>query len=247
MENIVIEVEKRNEKEIKNKVSKKLKAKNYIPAVVYGLKKDPVSIKVKEKEFKDIVKGKSIYSAIFNLKMDSSKKSSKETVLIKEFQRDAITREFLHIDFLRIKMKKEIETAVPIHILNEEIAVGIKEKGGVLQHGLRELHISCLPVDIPDYIGYDITELDMGSAVRVSDINVSDKIKILNDPEEIVVSVIHPTQLKEEEEEVEEEELGEEELGEEKLEEPEVIGKGKEEQEPEEEKGHKEEKGSSEK
>ena len=242
MENIVIEVEKRNEKEIKNKVSKKLKAKDYIPAVVYGLKKDPVSIKVKEKKFKDIIKGKSIYSAIFNLKMDSSKKSSKETVLIKEFQRDAITREFLHIDFLRIKMEKEIETAVPIHILNEEIAVGIKEKGGVLQHGLREMHISCLPVDIPDYIEYDIEGLDMGSAVRVSDINVSDKIKILNDPEEVVVSIIHPTQLKEEEEEEEVEEGLEEEL-----EEPEVIGKGKEEQEPEEEEGHKEEKSSSEK
>ncbi len=240
MENIVIEVEKRSEKEIKNKVSKKLKTKNYIPAVVYGLKKDPVSIKLKEKEFKDIIKGKSIYSGIFNLKIDGSGKGSKETVLVKEFQRDAITREFLHIDFLRIKMEKEIETTVPIHILNEEISIGIKEKGGVLQHGLRELHISCLPADIPDYIGYDIAGLDMGSAVRVSDINVSDKIKILNDPEELVVSIIHPTQLKEEEEEEEEE-------VEEEVEEPEVIGKGKEEREPEEEKGHPEAKSSSEK
>ncbi len=240
MENISLAVEKRDDSEIKNKASRKLRNKDYIAAVVYGLKKEPVSIKVKEKEFKDLLKGRSIYSLIFDMHIDGVKKDKKEAVLIKEFQRDPITREFLHVDFLRIQMEKEIETTVPVHIINEEIAIGIKEGGGVLQHGLRELHISCLPVDIPDYIEYDIKDLDMGVAIRVSDINISDKIKILNDPEEVVVSIIHPTQLKEEElvteEEVEEEEVAE----------PEVIGKAKEEQ-PEEEKEHPEEKGSKEK
>jgi large subunit ribosomal protein L25 len=239
MDNIVLEVERRSEKEVKNKVSGKLKRKNYIPAVVYGLKKEPISIKVKEKEFKDILKGKSIYSLIFNLQVDGKKKKENEIALIKEFQRDPITREFLHLDFLRIQMEKEIETTVPIHIINEEIAVGIKEKGGVLQHGLRELHISCMPADIPEYIEYDIKELDMGDAVRVSEISISDKIKILNDPDEVIVSIIHPTQLKEEEEEVSEEEIEEE------VTEPEVIGRGKE--EPEEEKERPEGKGSREK
>lgn len=240
MENIVLEVEKRNEKEIRNRVSRKLKSKNYIPAIVYGLKKEPLCIKVKEKEFRSLLKGKSIYSMIFNLKINGGKKSGRETVLIKEFQRDPITREFIHLDFLRIQMEKEIETTVPIHIINEEIAVGIKEKGGVLQHGLRELHISCLPANIPDYIEYDIKDLDMGSAVRVSDIDISDNIKILNDPEEVVVSIIHPTQLKEEEVAAEEE-------AEEEITEPEVIGRGKEEPEEEEEKEHPEEKSSREK
>lgn len=141
-------------------------------------------------------------------------------------------------------MEKEIETTVPIHIINEEVAVGIKEGGGVLQHGLRELHISCLPADISEYIEYDIKDLDMGVTVRVSDINISDKIKILNDPEEVVVSIIHPTQLKEEEVAVEE-------GAEEGIVEPEVIGKEK--VEPEEEKvkqkeeGHSREKDSKEK
>jgi len=239
MESITIEVERRDKKEIKNKVSKKLRNKDYIPAVVYGLKKDPVSIKLKEKEFKDVLKGKSIYSVIFDMKINGTKKAEKETVLIKEFQRDPITGEFLHLDFLRIQMEKEIETTVPIHIINEEISIGVKEKGGVLQHGLRELHISCLPADIPDYIEYDIKDLDMGFTIRVSDINISDKVKILNDPDEVVVSIIHPTQLKEEEVVSEEEEVEEE------VTEPEVIGKGKE--EPSEEKEQLDEKSSKEK
>jgi large subunit ribosomal protein L25 len=244
MENIALLVEKRDESEVKNKASRKLKHKNYIPAVMYGLKKEPVSIKIKEKEFKDLLKGRSIYSLIFDMHIDGAKKDKKETVLIKEFQRDPITRRFLHVDFIRIQMEKEIETSVPIHILNEEIALGIKDGGGVLQHGLRELHISCFPADIPEFIEYDIKNLDMGIAIRVSDIDISDKIKILNDPEEVVVSIIHPTQLKEEE-------LAPEEEAEEEITEPEVIGKEKE--EPEEEKGtpreegHQKEKGSKEK
>lgn len=236
MENIALAVEKRNDSEIKSNASRRLRNKHYIPAVVYGLKEEPVSIKVKEKEFKDLLKGRSIYSLIFDMHVDGAKKNKKETVLIKEFQRDPITREFLNVDFLRIQMEKEIETTVPIHIINEEVAVGIKEGGGVLQHGLRELHISCLPADISEYIEYDIKDLDMGVTVRVSDINISDKIKILNDPEEVVVSIIHPTQLKEEL--VTEEEA-------EKVVEPEVIGKEKE--ELAEEKEHPKEKGSREK
>jgi large subunit ribosomal protein L25 len=246
MENISLAVEKRSESELKSRSSKRLRVTNYIPAVVYGLNKEPVSIKVDEKEFKNLLKGKSIFSMIFNMQIDGAKKNSKETVLIKEFQRDPITREFIHLDFLRIKMENEIETSVPIHIINEEIATGVKEGGGVLQHGLRELHISCLPKNIPEYIEYDIKDLDMGIAVRVSDINVPGEIKILNDPEEVVVSIIHPTELKEEEL------VTEEEAEEEEIVEPEVIGKEKEEPEEEvkeqlKEEEHKKEKGSKEK
>ncbi len=254
MENIGLVVEKRDDSEVKNNASRRLKNNNYIPAVMYGLNKEPVSIKVKEREFKNLLKGRSIFSLIFDMQVDGTKK---ETVLIKEFQRDPITREFLHLDFLRIQMEKEIETTVPVHIINEEIAIGVKDGGGVLQHGLRELHISCLPKDIPEYIEYDIKNLDMGIAIRVSDIEISDKIKILNDHEEVVVSIIHPTQLKEEEL------VTEEEAEEEEIAEPEVIGKEKEEPGEEEkeqskgeghkkekssrEEGHKKEKGSKEK
>ncbi|NQT67759.1 MAG: 50S ribosomal protein L25 [Actinobacteria bacterium] len=236
MENIALAVEKRNDSEIKSNASRRLRNKNYIPAVVYGLKEEPVSVKIRGKEFKGLLKGRSIYSLIFDMHVDGAKKNKKETVLIKEFQRDPITREFLNVDFLRIQMEKEIETTVPIHIINEEVAVGIKESGGVLQHGLRELHIYCFPADIPEYIEYDIKDLDIGVTVRVSDINISDKIKILNDPEEVVVSIIHPTQLKEEEVAVEE-------GAEEGIVEPEVIGKEK--VEPEEEKAKQKEEGRS--
>ena len=124
-------------------------------------------------------------------------------------------------------MKKEIETTVPINILSDDIAVGIKDSGGVLQHGLRELHILCLPADIPEHIDYDIKDLGMNEIVRVENIEVDEKIKILNDPSEVIVSIIPPTELKEEELVTEEEELEEE------MEEPELVGKEKPEEEAE--------------
>jgi large subunit ribosomal protein L25 len=220
MSNLALKAEVRNQDEIGNRSARKLGRLNYIPAVMYGLEKEPVNIKVNKKDFTDLLKGHSISSVIFDINLDTDSKK-KESVIVKEYQKNPISRELIHLDFLRIEMKKEIETTVPIRILNEEVAVGIKESGGVLQHGLRELHISCLPSDIPEHIDYDISELQMGEAVRVENIEVEEKIKILNDPHEVVVSIIPPTQLKEEEL------APEEEAEEEEMEEPEVIGKEK--------------------
>ena len=222
MENTVLTAEKRKDKEIGKKSTRKLNREDYIPATMYGLNKKPESIKIRGKKFKELLKGHNVSSMIFDIDLkDETKK--REAVIVKDYQRNPITREFMHLDFLRIQMKKEIETSVPIRILNEEIAIGIKDGGGVLQHGLRELNISCLPADIPENIIYDIKDLDMGIAIRVEDIEVSEKIKILNGPREVIVSIIHPTELKEEDlvtEEVEGEEEAE-------AEEPELIGKEK--------------------
>jgi large subunit ribosomal protein L25 len=230
MKNIDLQVEVRDEKELKSRISRKLALLDYIPAVLYGLEKKPVSIKVKRKEMSRLLKGHNISSVIFDLHLDKSAKD-KEAVIIKEYQRDPISRELRHLDFLRIQMKKEIETSVPVKILNEEIAKGIKEEGGVLQHGLRELHIVCLPADIPEFIEYDIEELGMNEIIRVENIEKDEKIRILNDPSEVLVSIIPPTELKEEElaPEVEGEEGEEEEV----MEEPELIGKEKPEEEEE--------------
>jgi large subunit ribosomal protein L25 len=99
-------------------------------------------------------------------------------------------------------MKNEVTIHVPIVILNEEKAYGIKEEGGVLQHGVREIEIACLPKDIPEHISIDMTELKIGAIIKISDIEVAENVKILSDPNEMVFTIIHASHLKEEEEEV---------------------------------------------
>ncbi|MBE3095406.1 MAG: hypothetical protein IMZ52_10280 [Actinobacteria bacterium] len=115
-------------------------------------------------------------------------------------------------------MEKEVETTVPVVILNEEESIGVKEEDGVVQHGLRELHIACLPMQIPERITYDIIDLKMGHIIKVSDLIIDSEVRVLNHPEEIIVSIIHPTHLVVEEVAVEEEEAAAE---------PEVILKEK--------------------
>jgi large subunit ribosomal protein L25 len=216
MKSLALEAEKRDKEEIKNNSARRLGSLGYIPAIMYGLNKEPVSIKVSKKDITKLLKGHSISSVIFDINIDKKDKS-KDAVIIKEYQKDPISNELIHLDFLRIQMKKEIETSVPVKIINEDISIGIKEEGGVLQHGLRELHISCLPADIPEYIEYDIKDLKINDIIRVENIVVDEKIKLLNDPSEVVISIIPPSELKEEELEAEEE-------VEEKAEEPEIVG-----------------------
>lgn len=233
MENLVIEVDMRQNDELKKNASGRLRREGYIPAVLYGLNKSPVCIKVDAKEFKELSKGKrATTSLIFDLKINGDKKSKKEAVLLKDIQRAPISREFVHLDFLRIEMEKEVETVAPIVIINEESSPGVKEEGGVLQHGIRELHISCLPKNIPEKIELDVINMGMGDVLKVSDMEVEENIKILSDPSEVVVSIIHPTHLKVEEETAVEEEAAVEE--EEK--EPEIVGREKKEDKEEKEK-----------
>jgi large subunit ribosomal protein L25 len=220
MSNTALKVDKRSKEELKKNASRRLRTEVFIPAVVYGLAQKPLEIKINSKDFKDTIKGKSLSNLILDMHVKVDGKDKTETTLIKDMQKDPINADILHIDFIRIQMKTEVEATVPIHILNEEISTGIKEENGVLQHGLREVHIMSLPADIPDTLEYDIKELHIGENVRVSDLNVKEGIRILNNPEEVVVSIIHPTHLVVEEPVEEEVEAAAEE-------EPELITKAK--------------------
>jgi large subunit ribosomal protein L25 len=231
MSNVVLNVEKRSDSELKKNASRRLRASEFVPGTIYGLNLEPVSIKVNAVKFKDVLKGRSMANLILDMHIKDDGEEKKEITLIKEIQKHPINSKLIHIDFIRIQMKKEVETSVPVIILNEEESIGVKEDGGVIQHSLREIHVACLPTDIPENIEIDLLELHLGDSVRVENIDLGEKIKILSNPEEVIVSIIHPTHLVIEEPEVEEEEELEEEV-----EEPEVIGKdkeGKEEEVPE--------------
>jgi large subunit ribosomal protein L25 len=195
MSNVLLKAVRRNENELKKNASRRLRTGGFIPATIYGQSEDPVSVKFNTLEFKDILKDHSISNLILDIHVKADGKDKKETTIIKEIQKGPINAEFLHVDFLRIQMKKEVETIVPVAILNEEESIGVKEESGVVQHGLRELHISCLPADIPEKIEYDIKELHIGQNIRISDLAAIDGVKILNHPEEVIVSIIHPTHL----------------------------------------------------
>jgi large subunit ribosomal protein L25 len=149
--------------------------------------------------------------------------------LVREKQLDFIRNSIIHVDFLAVSMTEKITASVGVHIVGE--APAVKEFGAILVTGLTELEVECLATDLPERFTVDVSGLtEISSGVYVKDVVPPPNVEILSDPEEVLV--VATAMAEEEEEEVEEEALLE---GEEELEEPEVIGRGKEDEEGEEE------------
>jgi large subunit ribosomal protein L25 len=120
--------------------------------------------------------------------------SGSTSVMLKDWQYDPMRGHLLHADMVRIAMDKALQVNVPITSVGE--AKGVKLQGGIFEFVLREVEVECLPQDIPEQISIDISELEIGSNFRVSDLRVDPKLKILSDPELVVAHVIAPKEEK---------------------------------------------------
>lgn len=187
-------------------VARKLRREGLLPGVVYGRKRQPQPLIVNPEELQNKVSG----NVIFDLDITGDGEGS-ETVMIKDIQRDPIKGNLIHIDFQHISMDEKISVSVLLNLQGD--AEGIRE-GGVLQQLLREVEVECLPANIPEELTLDISELTIGNSLLVSDLEVPDDVEVLTPLDEVIVTIVTPTELVEEEEEEEEEEFLE----------PEVIG-----------------------
>lgn len=201
--------------------AKRLRANGKVPAVLYGEKIKTIPLMVDERKFAKLVSSEAGTNVVLQLKIEGESKS--QTAIIKEIQRNPVKDTFLHIDFQKIAMHEAIEAQVPITVVGE--SPGVKE-GGVLQHGLREIQIKALPKNLPDHFEVSVEGVSIGDSIKVADLPKMEGVEILSDEEETVLSVVPPTELKEEELIVEEEVAEPELVGEEeeaKLEEEEVA------------------------
>jgi large subunit ribosomal protein L25 len=218
MANEIISVEAELREPGSTNQAKRLRAAGKLPAVLYGEDRDPRPIVVSPRQIVEILQSGQGQNAILNLTVGEGKE---QTALIHDYQVDPISHKLLHCDFKRISLDVAVEVTVPIHTVGEP--KGVKQDGGVLDTVLREIDVRCLPTSIPDYLEVDVTELMIGDAVHVSDLPVPEGVELLVESDLTVATVAPPQEL--EIEEPEEEGL----LGE--MEEPEVIGKGGDEDE----------------
>ncbi|MEW6557100.1 MAG: 50S ribosomal protein L25 [Elusimicrobiota bacterium] len=188
---------------------KQLRASGKIPAVLYGSNEN-ITLTINANQFVSLV-AKAGYNAIINLLLPDK---SAKTVLIKEIQKNVVTRKISHIDFYLVSMEKKIEVAIPVVLVGE--SPGVKA-GGVCDHIIRELKIKCLPTEIPEKISVDISNLETGQTVLVKDLILPENIELLVAADQIVVNIVSPTILEEVAPGAPVETAGE----------PEVIGKGK--------------------
>jgi large subunit ribosomal protein L25 len=167
----------------------RLAAQGKIPAVVYGKAIGNIPVEVELRALKNILAGEGGRNTLINLKITGEGQERQDKVLIKELQYDSLRGELIHADFQQVSLTEKITTTVPVELEGEP--VGVKQ-GGILQQQMRELEISCLPADIPEVITMDISGLEMGDTVHVADLPVPAGVKVLNDPEEVVATVVAP-------------------------------------------------------
>jgi len=183
--------------------ARKLRTDECIPAVVYGLN-DNVSVSINPKELSKLIddKGRNV---LIELKVDGDSAENRNVVL-KELQTHPLKPGWVHIDFLEIDISKKIKVKVPIFLIG--VSPGEKQ-GGIVNHIIRALEIESLPNDIPEKFEVDMSEVELNQMIRVSDLNLGESVQIVNDPNDIVLTV-HLEKVKEEEPEGEEGEEGEE-------------------------------------
>jgi large subunit ribosomal protein L25 len=185
-----------------------------VPGVLYGHGEESVALSVDARELQRLVHSVSIENTIVDLAVEGVRQPVK--VLIREIQRHPTREEYLHVDFFHIAMDEKLSVEVPIVLVGTPI--GVKDKGGIVDHQLRELEVYCLPGEIPEKIEVDVSALDIGDAIHVGDIVVPEGVEVEIDAERSVVTVLAPTVVAEEEAAAAAEEAPAE---------PEVIGKRK--------------------
>lgn len=197
--------------------NRRLRAGGRIPGVVYGRGITPMSVSVDPRDIYRILHSETGRNTIFKLEVDGNS----QDVLIRDMQLDPLRDTLVHADFQAIAMDETMEFDVPVEPVGT--AKGVKTGGGLLELVLRTIQVECLPGNVPQHITVDVADLDIGGTVRVSQLQVdSEKIKILNDPDLVVLSVVLPAAEKVEEVAAPTEEATVE---------PEVIKKGKAEEE----------------
>jgi len=139
-----------------------------IPAIVYGGKKDPVMLTLLHKDVAKALENEAFYSHIVSLDVDGSS----EDVILKDVQRHPAKKLILHLDFLRVSKTTKLHTKVPLHFINEDVSVGVKTGGGIVAHTMTELDIMCLPKDLPEYIEVDMSDVELGQIVHISNIKL---------------------------------------------------------------------------
>ena len=210
--------------------ARRLRVRQLVPAVVYGAHKASLAVTVSPKEVLRILRSKTGHNTIFTLDVTGVEAMP---VMIVDWQKDPIKGNLLHADLKRIDLTQRLMVKVPVYTEGE--ARGVKEQDGLLELITREVEIECLPEEIPERFTLEVTELMMGQSKRASDVTLTGSMKLISNPESVIAHVVAMRAI---------EEVAPAEVAAETTEaasaEPEVIKKGKKEEEGEvEEKGKK--------
>ena len=148
--------------------SRRLRNAGQTPAIIYGGAAEPVAIALDHNALFHALKKEAFHSSILDMEIDGKV----EKVLLRDFQMHAYKQLVLHADFQRVDQNKEIHVKVPLHFVNAEISQAVKLGGAVISHVMNELDVNCLPGDLPEFVEVDLSKVEAGASVHLSDITL---------------------------------------------------------------------------
>ncbi len=169
--------------------SNQVRKEGKIPAVIYGKGEESIPLIIDPVELKESLDTTSGRNTLLDIEIESDGKKINRLSLLKDIQIDYLTQKPIHLDFQVINTQEKIAVNIPIKLTGR--AQGIKE-GGILEQNIRDINIECLPENIPDFIEFDISELQLGGVVHIRDIELPEGIETLVSPDSLVASVQTP-------------------------------------------------------
>ena len=185
--------------------SRRLRKAGMIPGVLYGRGHKPHPITVSERELRRVLTGSAGLHAILDVVLEGQKAT--HSSILKDYQVDPIRGKIDHFDLQEVRLDQSIQTSVVVELVGE--SVGAKA-GGVLSQVAREVRVEALPLEVPERLELDVTAMEIGDSLRLTDLSTPEGVALLDDPETVLATVTVPTRVEEPEEEVEEVEEGEE-------------------------------------
>jgi large subunit ribosomal protein L25 len=167
--------------------AKRLRRSGQVPATLYG-GASPLNIAVAPKDILRLIHGHEGSTQLFRVTFEGTKDG--KMAIIRDMQFDPVSEDLIHVDLQEVAMDRAIQVSVAIHHVGE--SVGVKDSQGILEMVLREVRVSCLPGNIPEHLEADVTNLKIHDVLTVKDLKVPEGVRILNDPNQAVVTVAPP-------------------------------------------------------
>ena len=193
-----IELEVSIREEAGKTAARRLRARGQVPGVVYGGGGEPVAVALEAKGLLGALPHAGRGRGIMRLRFEGKgAPRATPTVMVREVQRHPITGQVLNVDLQRISLTEMVSTTVPVALVGQPKGVS---EGAVLEHLVHEVHVQCLPTNIPEYLQVDVSQLAIGAGVHVSELTAAEGVEITSSPEEVVAILTPPRKVEEAEE-----------------------------------------------
>jgi len=181
--------------------ARRLRRRGLVPGVLYG-RETPVAIAIPERALRTALTGAGGTNAVLDVVLGGDGDGRAHASVLKEFQQDRLRGTITHVDLQEVRLDRPIHATVPVHLVGE--AAGAKE-GGVLTQVTNEVNVEALPMEVPESLEFDVSELHIGESARLADLTVPKGVTLLDDPDETVIAAVaQPTRVEEPEEVLEE-------------------------------------------